>query len=191
MPVEFAVLGPLRCTAGIDDVTPQRRREAALLCALLVEPGAAISAELLANAVWHGTPPAAWSKALQMHVLRLREAIGRSQIETTAAGYRCTADRDAVDATVFETEVPRLLSGRLDDEADARISALLASWRGVPFEEVGEWPPAVFARERLRELRADALDARAAHRLACGTASVAELTDLVNDDPLREPRWAC
>jgi tetratricopeptide (TPR) repeat protein len=60
----------------------------------------------------------------------------------------------------------------------------------VPFEEVGEWPPAVFARERLRELRADALDARGASRLARGVASVAELTDLVNDDPLREPRWA-
>ena len=43
---------------------------------------------------------------------------------------------------------------------------------------------------RLRELRADALDARGASRLARGVASVAELTDLVNEAPLREQRWA-
>ena len=77
------MLGPLRCTAAGVDVTPQRRREIALLGALLVEPGGALSAEALADAVWHGAPPDSWPKALQMHVLRLREAIGRSQIETT------------------------------------------------------------------------------------------------------------
>src|SRR4029077_19699904 len=87
--------------------------------------------------------------------------------------------------------MPPLLAGSapLDAGADARVSGLLALWRGVPFEELGDWPPAVFARERLRELRADALDARAASRVARGAASVAELTDLVNEDPLREPRW--
>src|SRR5262249_21379463 len=60
--VDFAVLGPLRCTDGVEDVTPRRRREAALLCALLVEPGAPVAAETLAAAVWHGAPPESWSK---------------------------------------------------------------------------------------------------------------------------------
>jgi DNA-binding SARP family transcriptional activator len=189
--VDFAVLGPLRCTAGGVDVTPQRRREGALLCALLVEPGAALSAEALAAAVWHGAPPDSWPKALQMHVVRLRDSIGRSQVETTASGYRLTARTESVDASVFGSQIPPLLAaGLLDAESDVRITDLLDRWRGVPFEELGEWPPAVFARDRLRELRADALDARAASRVARGVASIAELTDLVNENPLREPRWA-
>jgi DNA-binding SARP family transcriptional activator len=189
--VDFAVLGPLRCTAGGVDVTPQRRREVAVLGALLVEPGAAQSAEALAAAVWHGAPPDSWPKALQMHVVRLREAIGRSQVETTASGYRLTAPAESVDASVFATDVAALLAaGPLDTDADERITGLLGRWRGEPFEELGAWPPAVFARDRLRELRADALDARGASRLARGVASIAELTDLVNEDPLRESRWA-
>jgi len=151
-----------------------------------------VAAETLADAVWHGAPPDSWPKALQMHVLRLREAIGRSQIETTGSGYRLDASPTAVDAGVFDSEVPSLLArtGHLDAEADTRLSALLGLWRGVPFEELGAWPPAVFARERLSELRSAALDARATSRVTRGTASVAELTDLVNEDPLREPRWA-
>jgi DNA-binding SARP family transcriptional activator len=189
--VDFAVLGPLRCTAGGVDVTPQRRREIALLAALLVEPGVGLSAEALAAAVWQGAPPDSWPKALQMHVVRLREVIGRSQVETTASGYRSTAPPESVDASVFANEVPQLLAvDELDPDGDARISDLLNRWRGVPFEELGEWPPAVFARDRLRELRADALDARGASRLARGAATIAELTDLVNEDPLRETRWA-
>jgi DNA-binding SARP family transcriptional activator len=189
--VDFAVLGPLRCTAGGVDVTPQRRRELALLSALLVEPGAGVSAEALAAAVWHGAPPDAWPKALQMQVVRLREAIGRSRIETTASGYRLATAPGSVDASVFADEVPRLLAaGPLDAERDARTTDLLGQWRGEPFEELGEWPPAVLARGRLRELRADALDARAASRLARGVATIAELADLANEDPLREPRWA-
>ncbi len=185
------MLGPLRCTARGLDVTPQRRREIALLAALLVEPGAALPAEALADAVWQGAPPDSWPKALQMHVLRLRESIGRSQIETTASGYRLTAPTESVDAWVFAREVAQFgTTGAFDADTDARTTDLLACWRGVPFEELGEWPPAVFARARLHELRADALDARATYRLRRGTASISELTDLVNDDPLREPRWA-
>ena len=189
--MDFAVLGPLRCTVGSDDVTPQRRREAALLCALLLDPGASIPAETLAAAVWHDAPPESWPKALQMHVLRLRETIGRSQIETTGSGYRLTAPAASIDACVFERELPPLLAtaAPLDADAEARLSEQLARWRGVPFEELGEWPPAVFARRRLRELRADALDARGASRVTQGVASVAELTDLVDEDPLREQRW--
>lgn len=190
--MDFAVLGPLRCTVGNDEVTPQRRREATLLCALLLDPGASVPAETLADAVWQGTLPDSWPKALQMHVVRLRETIGRSPIETTAAGYRLTAPLTAIDATMFETEVPALLAAtpHLDAAADERVSELLALWRGVPFAELGEWPAAVFARQRLHELRADALDARAASRVTRATASIAELTDLVNDNPLREPRWS-
>jgi DNA-binding SARP family transcriptional activator len=190
--VDFAVLGPLRCTVGIDDVTPQRRREAALLCALLLEPGASVPAETLAAAVWQDAPPDSWPKALQMHVLRLRETIGRSNIETTPSGYRLITPSDSIDATVFAADLPPLLTSPagLDTEVDTRATALLDLWRGVPFEELGEWPPAVFARGRLGQLRADALDARAVGRVTRGVASVGELTDLVNDDPLREQRWA-
>ena len=190
--MQFAVLGPLRCSVGAHDVTPQRRRETTLLCALLLDPGASMPPETLAAAVWHGAPPETWTKALQMHVVRLRETIGRSQIETTPSGYRLTAPPASVDAWAFETQLSPLVGAgaSLDGDADDHVSDLLALWRGVPFEELGEWPPAVFTRRRLHELRADALDARAAGRLTRGAASVAELSDLVNDDPLREQRWA-
>jgi DNA-binding SARP family transcriptional activator len=190
--VDFAVLGPLRCTVGTDEVTPQRRREATLLCALLLDSGASMPSETLAAAVWAGSPPAGWPKALQMHVLRLRETIGRSQIETTSSGYRSTASPESIDVRVFETTVPALLAAEspLSANAATRLAELLGLWRGEPFEELGEWPPAVHARHRLGELRAAALDALSASRVARGVASTAELTDLVNEDPLREQRWA-
>ncbi|HTL83572.1 MAG TPA: winged helix-turn-helix domain-containing protein, partial [Acidimicrobiia bacterium] len=125
--MDFAVLGPLRCTVGTDEVTPQRRREATLLCALLLDSGASMPSETLAAAVWAGSPPAGWPKALQMHVLRLRETIGRSQIETTSSGYRSTASPESIDVRVFETTVPALLAAEspLSANAATRLAELL------------------------------------------------------------------
>ena len=67
----------------------------------------------------------------------------------------------------------------------------MSSWRGVPFAEIEDWPPAVAERVRLTELSAIAREERCAAALAVGASGdvVAEAEALVQAEPLRERRW--
>jgi DNA-binding SARP family transcriptional activator len=144
-----------------------------------------VTPEVLADALWNGAEPASWRKALQMHVGRLRTALGADAIETMVGGYRISAGAVAVDGHRF-----RALMQRPAADRDGAMDEILLTWRGRPYDELNEWPPAVAARSLLDVLHADAIEARMRSRVRAGDVSVAELEQLVADAPDREDRWA-
>lgn len=79
----------------------------------------------------------------------------------------------------------------MPERAVASFTRALELWRGQPFEDLADWPPARFEAERLSELRRtvqeDLLEARlesGEHREAAADGVV-----LVAEEPWRERRW--
>ena len=110
---------------------------------------------------------------------------------TSPPGYAVRLGRDAVDAWSFEDEVHQ--AAGLDDPAavHSRLSAALASWRGAAFEEFGGLPWADLEASRLEELRLTATETRAEAALRLGRAAqtVADLSRMTAEHPLREEAW--
>ncbi len=186
----IAVLGPLQCdTAGSFG-----RRDRAVLTALAMCVGRAVSADQLADAVWGEAPPASSHKALQGCVVRLRKALGADVIETSAQGYRLVVPPDDVDFRRFERMVGRsreLLELGEPERASYVVMQALDLWRGRAFEDVESWSLAVIEGGRLEELR---LEAEELHVDACLRTGrhldvLANAESMVKAAPMRERRW--
>ena len=136
---------------------------------------------------------------MQSYVSHLRRALepGRAArapagvLVTSPPGYALRLGREAVDAWSFEDEVHR--AAGLDDPAavHSRLSAALASWRGAAFEEFSGLPWADLEASRLEELRLTAAEMRADAALRLGRAAqtVADLSRMTAEHPLREEAW--
>src|SRR5262245_51942149 len=111
---EIHVLGPLEVVGAAGPRQVGGPRERALLAALAVFPGQALTVDRLTDALWSGDAPLANGKAVQNVVLRLRKVLGPAVIETRSGAYALSADPSAIDALEFER---RVAEGR--------------SWRGV------------------------------------------------------------
>src|SRR5205823_6278962 len=72
------------------------------------------------------------------------------------------------------------------------LTEALGWWRGTPYPELADWPPAQAAAASLEDLRLGALEARVEADLALGrhAALCAELGMLVTQHPYRERLWA-
>ncbi len=172
---------------ALADVPGARLR--ALLIALALEPGRVVQKVTLIDWIWGEQPPADTANALQRLVSRLRKALPEGSIEGHPGGYRLITEPDAVDAVRFG----RLVARARDAEGLPRVRLLreaLALWRGAAMADVGlEDSEALDAAvARLERLRLAALEDRfdAEVGLGHGVELVAELTDLVAADPVRE-----
>jgi DNA-binding SARP family transcriptional activator len=184
------VLGPL--DTGSAPLSP---RERAILAALIVRAGTAVSQAELAEAYWGEHVPATWAQQVKTAVARIRHHLGHDAVETVGAEYRLGIDREAVDATQFE----RLVSGARqhavrgeDDRAVDAYRRALAMWRGPAFPDVAGWQPGVVEALRLDEIRRSAEEEVLEARLRSGDARavIPDAERLVHEDPLREDRWA-
>ncbi|OLF12225.1 hypothetical protein BLA60_09550 [Actinophytocola xinjiangensis] len=175
--MRIAMLGPLEVLA--DDGTPVEvtgARLRALLIALALDPGRAVSTERLIDDVWARRPPAEAGNALQALVSRLRRALPEPVVESGPAGYRLAVEPAATDVHRFETLA-----------AAGRVREALDLWRGEALADVNGAPFARAPRARLDELRLAALGDRIEADLAAGAPDlVAELEALVAEHPLRE-----
>ena len=73
------------------------------------------------------------------------------------------------------------------------VADRLGLWRGTPFEEISEWPPARAVAVRLGELRAHLEEVSIAEQLDGGvdpSLLVGNVEHLVETEPFRERRWA-
>ena len=111
MAIEFRILGPLEVREGARSLTLGGQKPRALLTALLLHPNEPVSAERLAISLWGEDAPASAIKTVQVHVSRMRKALGDSEVlTTTPAGYRLRVRPGELDAYHFK---------RLVDEANA------------------------------------------------------------------------
>jgi predicted ATPase/DNA-binding SARP family transcriptional activator len=190
--VRFAILGPLRAVGPGGPVALSAAKQRAVLAALLLARGEAVSPARLIDVLWGEDPPATASKALQVHVSQLRRALGPAQqIVTRAAGYAIGLEPGDLDLERFETLVAqareRRAAGR-PGEAAPLLREALGLFRGPPLADAPLLGPAASEPDRLEGLRLAALEERLEVDLELGghAAAIGELETLAAEHPYRE-----
>jgi predicted ATPase/DNA-binding SARP family transcriptional activator len=191
----FGVLGPVAVWTGDGEAVPvPGRKVRALLAALLLREGRAVSGARLIDELWGDGLPGNPAGSLSAKVSQLRRALedaepgGRRLVASPPPGYRLRIDAGAVDAHRF-----RALTAQARRTPDPRsraalLSDALALWRGPAFADFADEPFVEVAAARLNEERLTALEEHAEARLRSGETGelVAELAELVAAHPLRE-----
>ena len=87
--MDFRILGPLEVTDEGREPAIASGKQRALLAILLLHANEVISSDRLIEELWGEQPPATAAKSLQVHVSRLRKALGGAQspVITGPHGY--------------------------------------------------------------------------------------------------------
>src|SRR3954453_9699476 len=104
--MEFRILGPLEVRRDSGAVALRGSKPKALLAVLLLHANKSVSAERLALALWGEDAPAGAMKTVQVHVSRLRKALGDAEVVTTTpTGYRVAVGTADLDVERFERQI--------------------------------------------------------------------------------------
>ncbi|GGS88132.1 BTAD domain-containing putative transcriptional regulator [Nonomuraea spiralis] len=192
------LLGPVSCVLDGEEVDAGPPRQRAVLVMLAASPGRVVTQDQLVEGLWGGRPPASARQSVYTYVAGLRRAIEPARdpgarpglLVGAAGGYRLLVEPDQVDAIAFTrlAEAARRSAGAgAHPEALRVYEQALGLWRGRALGDV-PGPFAEAERLRLEELRAGAVEGRAAARIRLGAAdeAVPELRALVARHPLRE-----
>ena len=196
--MEFRILGPLEVLGDGRPVALGGDKQRALLALLVIHANRTLSSERLIDELWAERPPASAAKTLQVHISRVRKALGQPVGEdgdgvvlTREHGYELRVDSDSVDALRFERLVNEargeLAAGRVSREATL-LEEALSLWRGPPLAEFAADRFAELEVARLDELRVGALEELVEAKLALGRHAevVGELESLIAEHPYRE-----
>ena len=175
--MEFRLLGPVGVLRDGVALPLPRRKQRALLAALLLRPGETVPVDRLVDQLWGGRAPATAVGSLHNLVSQLRRVLGDGVLVTRPPGYAFAQPKELVDLWEFE----RLLAAGRPREA-------LALWRGPALADLAGEPFAEAEAPRLEERRLLAWEALFDRDLAAGRGSelVADLERLVAEHPLRE-----
>ncbi|MFF4486408.1 BTAD domain-containing putative transcriptional regulator [Streptomyces sp. NPDC001544] len=196
--VRIRVLGSLSAEAGGEPVDLGTPRQRAVLALLTAARGGVVPVERIADALWHGEPPAKAMVSLHSYISNLRRSLepGRpprtpaTVLVTTPPGYTLRLSRDAVDAWRFEASVRRARRAPAE-EARALLTEALGWWQGPAFAEHADETWAASEVARLTELRSEAGELAVAAALRTGRAAeaVPAAEVLVGQNHLREEGW--
>ncbi len=189
----IAILGPLLVHDGETPIDVPQGRLRALLAALALHAGDPVSADVLAEAVWDGSPPSGAKVTLRSHVLRLRRALGPrvgARLVTRHPGYLLQAAEKEVDVLRFRSlcrEGGTALREGVWDRADGLLGEALSLWRGAALADV----PCALLRGEASGLEALLLQAEewridAALRLGRHAELIPGLQSLAAGHPMRE-----
>jgi predicted ATPase len=190
--MQFSILGPLEVQVdgrAIDIVGVMPR---GLLAVLLVHANDAVSTERLAVALWGEDAPARAVKTVQVHISRLRRALGDPQaLVTVAGGYVLNVRPGELDVDEFARRVVAGRQALADGDAERAGDVLrdaLGMWRGSPLADVASLPFAALEIARLEEERLAALELRVEADLEAGRHAelVPELQRLSGRHPWSE-----
>jgi DNA-binding SARP family transcriptional activator len=196
--VRFRILGPLEVWTGEDWSGIGAPKWRALLAALLLNRGQAVSTDRLITELWGDDAPERAANLVSVYVLRLRRVLGDPEghvLTTRAPGYQLRLGPGDLDAEHFDTLVRRgrqaLAEGDGQGAGDVLREAL-DLWRG---RALADAPPSALVTaeaDRLEESRLSALELRIEADIRCGLHAqlVPELRRLLSDHLLREGLWA-
>jgi WD40 repeat protein/DNA-binding SARP family transcriptional activator len=190
--MDFLILGPLEVRGDRGAVALRGSKPRAVLAMLLLHANEPVSAERLALALWGEEAPHGAAKTVQVHVSRLRSALGEADVVTTTAmGYRLRVRPGELDCERFGRLVDdgrRALADGQPERAAALLREALALWRGPPLADPAFERFAAPEIARLEEQRLTALEARIEADLDLGrhVEVVGELQRLVAEHPARE-----
>jgi len=188
--VRVRLLGPVDVAVDDDRSRPVNGlRRKAVLAALALHDGQAVSTDRLVDVVWGESAPPTVVNSLQTHIWYLRGVLGsRDAIVARAPGYLLNLRGDGTDVGAAE----RLLrQGRqaADPARSVRdLRAALALWRGPPLADV---TGSAWLQEQSRQLDSLADEVRRAlmeARLAAGEHAelVLSLERMAAEEPLDE-----
>jgi predicted ATPase/class 3 adenylate cyclase len=173
------------------DLRGAKRR--GLIAFLLVHAGEWLATDRIVEELWESDASIGAARTVQTYVSQLRRILAdtSAQVMSRDGGYSLELEPGVLDAARFEQQVRHL-----DDIPDPRtrlqsLEATLTLWRGTPLDEFDHaW--ADRERARLTLLQLQARDARIDAQLALGVdaALIAELEQLVGEQPLDERFWA-
>ncbi|SES48252.1 Transcriptional regulatory protein, C terminal [Pedococcus cremeus] len=213
--MEVGILGPAEVHRGEVPVDLGTRKQRAVVAALALSRGRAVSVDTIVDLLWGDEPPRGVSGTLQAYIAGLRKALEpdraarapASVLVTVPPGYALRLPDEAFDVVRFERVVAEVhqalepisqvhpVAPMPREELTAlarRLDGALALWRGQPFAELDDAPAAEAERVRLEELRLVAVEDRIITAVALGqhATAVPELESLTRLHPLRERLWA-
>jgi DNA-binding SARP family transcriptional activator/tetratricopeptide (TPR) repeat protein len=197
--VFVGLLGPLEVRVGDARVEIGSAKHRVLMACLALRPGAPVSVEELAEAIWGEALPQHPQRAVRIHMTRFRAALARAGLDgivtTTTSGYRLELPAGSVDLGRFRALLEQAACaagwGAAEEEAWLLCEAV-ALWRGEPLADVAS---DVLCRDVVPDLREQRLSALERHydaEIRCGRASetIPPLTALTSRHPARERLWA-
>ncbi|GHH46740.1 BTAD domain-containing putative transcriptional regulator [Lentzea cavernae] len=184
--MQVGILGPVEAHSPDGRIAVGGPRPRTLLALLAIRVGEIVPLDRLVDELYGSTPPADAANALQGQVSRLRRALGdASLIEFHPAGYRLALPEREVDAHRFAAlaaDGRRALEQGDPQAAESLLSEALRLWRGPALADVALDGHAT----RLEQQRSAALGSLVAARIRLGKADVAQVQDLVRQNPLDE-----
>lgn len=166
-----------------------------VLATLLLAENRPVPVDTLIDRLWGAHPPASAKATVQVHVMRLRQALDDDQlVQTTAGGYRIEVPAPRADIAQFHDLLGRArlanVGGDVDTEA-ALLTDALRLWRGPALLGVQSESLHQVVVPALNDERLQAVERVADIALAQGWHEdlVGELTALVGEYPLRERLW--
>ncbi len=188
--MNIRLLGPLEVERDGETVSLGPKQQT-LLAILLINRGAAVSADRIVDDLYAGNAPRNALKTLQVHVSRLRKVLGDGTLQTAAGGYRLALRQGTLDAERFDelADAGRLeLAGSNATGASTLLTQALALWRGPALADFAYADFAQSEIARLEERRLTAIEDRIEADLMLGrdSALIGELEALARSHPLRE-----
>lgn len=197
MPLEVAVLGPVRARLGDQDVALGSAQQRAVFAMLAISAGAVVTQQEIIDGLWEHEVPASAKGMVHTHISALRRALdpgrerGRSSLLCSeGAGYLLRLDREALDVTRFESAARlarRQLAAAQAESAVSTTTEALSLWCGTPLAGLSG-PFAAARRRHLEATRSVLLEQRAEALVALERwdQAVSELTPLTGKDSFRD-----
>jgi predicted ATPase/DNA-binding SARP family transcriptional activator len=191
--MQFRILGPLQVVDSGRPVNPGAPKQRALLALLLIHANEVLSPDRILDELWPEGPPRGGTQTLQVHVAKLRKALGggtAGPLRTTDAGYVVEVAPDDLDSLRFE----RIWRGAMRDidtnpaRASAELRRALGLWRGPALVDFRYDDFAAAETHRLELLRLSATEDLFAADLALGrhTEILDRIEEAADENPLRE-----
>ncbi|MEB3034555.1 BTAD domain-containing putative transcriptional regulator [[Mycobacterium] nativiensis] len=214
--MQLAVLGPTRMSRDEGQIDLGTRRQRAVIAALALAQGRPVSADWIIDRVWGDAVPASATGTLHSYVAKLRRVLEPDRKPREPAtilvsddfGYSlCIPATDRDDETLqgvvtdartalgaIDAHRPAVTGDAVEKvrEVAVGLDAVLESWRGEPYPELGDDPNAAAERVRLEDLRTAARELRIVAGLAIGQHEpmLDALGALCAENTLHERWWA-
>ncbi|MFB7494377.1 BTAD domain-containing putative transcriptional regulator [Streptomyces sp. NPDC056161] len=194
--VRFTLLGPLRLISQDGTALPAGPpKQQAMLAALALSPGRALSIARLTDALWGTHMPASGVSTIRTYAWRIRQLLARAGagggvLVSVGDGYRLAVAPSVVDALHAEelaAAARRHLAAGEPRQARQALADALVMWAGEPLAGV-PGPFAERARDGLTELHTAVTEQHFEAELQLGhyQQALPRLTEVIAEHPLRE-----
>jgi DNA-binding SARP family transcriptional activator len=189
--LEFRILGSVEVAIGSQPLDVGGVRQSIMIATLLLSANKVVTMDRLLEAIYGENPPPTSRSQVQIGISSLRRlfaAYGHHDvISTHPNGYALHVGSAQLDAARFEELVAAARASEDPEQAVAKYRDALRLWRGPALHGIDRHPVQI-AAGRLDELRVCIVEERIGIELDLGRHHelVGELTELVEDHPLRE-----